>query len=363
MAKDSLKQLITDPKSDAYWVELSWNLPCEQLFEDFRRSNDPIVKSTALEETKKLLTKLSEVLGDDFKVAKSPISLLLAGMPRKLGPAPEWHDVLQAAFQSCVDDLRRRLERLDQLPAPGARAHLYVIDAKVRKSDLAKQTVLEQGPSTSEEQQGGQQPDKPGESPEAATQDDGEAGVAKTMGSVDATYTGQQQTNTSPAGQPEPAAPAAAAPVISGGRADGVDSDPMSEGLLGIVEFYCKYCRKDATDWAHGGAYLCLYCIDCDICEECFDKRAARLRGELEADWRTICPQDHKHIRAPVEGWRGVTGCGVLRLSGGRSGTGTGWTYMPDVTFIGCIEGSIIHVIIHKHYYSYATGVNVLQSS
>lgn len=27
-------------------------------------------------------------------------------MLRNLGPALEWHDVLQAAFQSCVDDLR-----------------------------------------------------------------------------------------------------------------------------------------------------------------------------------------------------------------------------------------------------------------
>lgn len=331
MAKDSLKQLINDPKSDAYWVELSCNLLCEQLFEDFRRSNDPIVKSTALAETKKLLTKLSEVLGNDFKVAKSPISLLLAGMLRKLGPALEWHDVLQAAFQSCVDDLRddvgwndstsfRRLARVlmwvegfEAEAQVALTAQLYVIDAEVRKSDLAKQTLLEQGPSTSEEQQGRQHPDKPEESPEAAAQDDGGAGVAETPGSVDAVDTDQQQTKTIPNTQPASTATDAASPVVSGGRIDDSDSDPMSEGLLGSVEFYCNYCRKDATDWAHGGAYLCLYCIDCDICEECFDKRAARLRGELEADWRTICPQDHKHIRAPVEGWRGVKD-GRLRI-------------------------------------------------
>lgn len=330
MAKDSLQQLINDPKSHAYWVELSCNLLCEQLFEDFRRSKDPIVKSTTLEETKKLLTKLSEVLGNDFKEAQSPISLLLAGMLRKLGPALEWHEVLQAVFQSCVDDLSddvgwndstsfRRLaqvlmwvEGFETEAQVALTAQLYVIDAEVRKSDLAKQTLSEQGSPTSEEQQGA---DKLREPPEAAAQDDGGAGAAETPGRADTKATDRQhQTTTGPAAQPEATATGAAPAVVSGGSVDDVDSDPMSEGLLGSSEsFYCNYCRKDVSDWAHGGAYLCIYCIDCDICEECFGKRAVRVTGELEADWRTICPQDHKHIRAPVEGWRGVKD-GRLRI-------------------------------------------------
>lgn len=333
MAKDSLNQFINDPKSHAPWVEPSCNLLCEQLFEDFRRSNDPNVKSATLEETKKLLAKLSEVLGNDFKVARSPISLLLAGMLRKLGPALEWHDVLQAAFQSCVDDLSddigwndsdsfRRLaqvlmwvEGFETEAQVALTAQLYVIDAEVRKSDLAKQTLLEQGSPTSEEQQGGQHPYKLQDPPEAAAQDGGGAGAAETPGRVDTTATDrQQQTTTGHTAQPESAATDAAPAVVSRGSVDDVDSDPMSEGLLGSSEFFsCNYCRKQVSDWVHGGAYLCIYCIDCDICEECFDKRAARVTGELDADWRTICPKDHKHIRAPVEGWRGVKD-GRLRI-------------------------------------------------
>lgn len=87
----------------------------------------------------------------------------------------------------------------------------------------------------------------------------------------------------------------------------------MSEGLGSSEFFSCNCCRKQVSDWARGGAYLCIYCIDCNICEECFDKRAARVTGELDADWRTICPQDHKHVRAPVEGWTGVKD-GRLRI-------------------------------------------------
>lgn len=370
MAKDYLEQLINDPKSDIYWIESSCHLLCEQLFENFRRSNNPIAKKTALEETKRLLAKLSEVFGNDFKAAKSNISLLLAGMLRKLGPALEWHDVLEAAFQSCVEDLRddigwndstslRRLARLLMLvdgmetqAQVAMTAQHYVIDAEVHKSDLAKEASEEQGPSKSEGQQGEQQPDTLQETAEAAaTRANGEGEVVKTnavseetspastTGAPDKSSTstadhepGQavrpdrddnashsRQTTTAPAAELKPATTDATPPVAAGGDRDDSDDDtnPMNEGLLHAegTGFYCNYCRKDVTDWTHGGAYMCLYCIDCDICEECFEKRAARHRGELEADWRVICPQGHRHIRAPVEGWRGVKD-GKMRIGG-----------------------------------------------
>jgi hypothetical protein len=38
-----------------------------------------------------------------------------------------------------------------------------------------------------------------------------------------------------------------------------------------------------------------------------------RLSGKLPPDWRVICPAGHKHIRAPVEGWKGLKN-GVLRF-------------------------------------------------
>ncbi|KAI3391897.1 hypothetical protein diail_6637 [Diaporthe ilicicola] len=300
MAKEYLKQLINDPKSDAYYIMRSCDILCEQQFEEFRRSNNPIVKKTALEETKKLLTKLSEVHGDDFKAAESYISLITAGMLRKLGPALEWCDVLQAIFQGCIEELSddvgwndswsfRRLARvlmwvdgMETQAQVALTAQLYVIDDEVRKSDLAKQALVEQAPSTSEDQ---------------PSRDDNAANSPRT-----------------PVAEPKLTVADAAPPAVSGGSDDD-SSNPMNEGLLGSEGFWCNYCRKTVLDWAHGGAYRCLYCIDCDICEECFDKRAARHRGELEADWRVICPQGHRHVRAPVEGWRGVKD-GKLRIGG-----------------------------------------------
>jgi hypothetical protein len=38
-----------------------------------------------------------------------------------------------------------------------------------------------------------------------------------------------------------------------------------------------------------------------------------RESGELPADWRTLCPPGHKHIKAPAPGWKEVMD-GVIRF-------------------------------------------------
>lgn len=331
-ARDYLQRLINDPKTNVWWVMKSCDLLCEQYFEDFRRSNNPIAKKTAMDETRKLLSKLSEVLGNDFEAAESPVSLAMAGMLRKLGPALEWHDVLNEVFQSCAKNLNdeigwndsfsfRRLTRvlmsvdgMETQAQIALTAQLYVIDDEVHKSDLAKAALMEQGLSA------------PRESPEARSDGAGEAVTADPVNgngptattddadkpntsAVDGAATNPPSSETTPAAAPKPAT-SAALPAAPG---DQGSSDPMSEGLLGSDGFYCNYCSKSVVDWAHGGAYLCLYCTDCDICEPCFNKRAAQFRGEAEADWRVICPRGHRHVRAPVEGWRGVKD-GRLRI-------------------------------------------------
>jgi hypothetical protein len=87
----------------------------------------------------------------------------------------------------------------------------------------------------------------------------------------------------------------------------------MEDGLLDSVDVACKVCKKEIRNFSHGAVYYCIYCIDCDICEDCFIKKGQRERGEIEPDWRIVCPPGHKHVKAPVEGWRGMKG-GVMRI-------------------------------------------------
>jgi hypothetical protein len=87
----------------------------------------------------------------------------------------------------------------------------------------------------------------------------------------------------------------------------------MDEGLDEDSWFFCNFCKDDVQNWSNGAAYLCVYCIDMDICEKCYLKKIARDKGELEPDWRTMCPKGHRHVKAPIEGWRGIKS-GMLRI-------------------------------------------------
>ncbi|CZR66695.1 uncharacterized protein PAC_16596 [Phialocephala subalpina] len=285
------REVIHD--SQAYFddVEFACQRLAELLFEDFRLSEEPIVKTAALEEMGELQGKLGEVLGSDCKAAELPTTVTLALMPRKLGPALDLADVLQAAFQYCVrlltDDIgyndfhgfRRLAVVLSCVGGLGKdaqvalTAQLYVIDRDVREKELAKRRLSGEKKEQEKEERGvsAEAPGPPGDS------------------------TGEDRSGTTVRGEPATLA------------------DEMAEGLLGDSFFCCNLCSKEIRDWAHGGAYLCLQCIDCDICEECFAKKEARENGEMEPDWRVMCPQGHRHVKAPVKGWRGVKD-GRLRI-------------------------------------------------
>lgn len=90
-------------------------------------------------------------------------------------------------------------------------------------------------------------------------------------------------------------------------------SQGQDEDLDADTYFICNECESPIHDWKAQHAYYCLHCTDVDLCEACFTKRLQREKGELPPAWRTVCPVGHKHIKAPVEGWKGVKG-GVISI-------------------------------------------------
>ncbi|KAM5366238.1 hypothetical protein ACJZ2D_010586 [Fusarium nematophilum] len=52
--------------------------------------------------------------------------------------------------------------------------------------------------------------------------------------------------------------------------------------------------KMDAVEfqqWSKGHVYLCYYCTEADLCQECFDKRTERIAGKRDDDdWRVLCP-------------------------------------------------------------------------
>jgi len=60
-------------------------------------------------------------------------------------------------------------------------------------------------------------------------------------------------------------------------------------------------------------AYFCIDCFDVDFCSECHKKQVLYYTQTGEGFWFKCCWAEHKYIKLPVEGWRGVKN-GVIRI-------------------------------------------------
>ncbi|MCJ1457673.1 hypothetical protein MMC28_008042 [Mycoblastus sanguinarius] len=63
--------------------------------------------------------------------------------------------------------------------------------------------------------------------------------------------------------------------------------------------------------------YHCLDCVNCSLCVLCYQKRLNQNKGEPNTHWRTFCGRNHRYLRIPVEGWRGVK-AGTIIIGDGR---------------------------------------------
>jgi hypothetical protein len=86
----------------------------------------------------------------------------------------------------------------------------------------------------------------------------------------------------------------------------------LDEDIDPLARIFCSGCHKNIDNWKGGAVYLCTYCTATDLCEECFKKRTAVERGQVN-DWFMVCQKGHRHVKAPVEGWKGVSN-GILRM-------------------------------------------------
>jgi hypothetical protein len=270
-----------------------------------------------------LIVAVKEAMGNEFDPTQSQTTIPLALMTRQIKPL-RFQAGLQATFSGCVEALRDNSATNDGVSfrtlakvlacVPGlheeariaATCQLSIIDMEIFTKEIKDAT--EPGPDPVPDN--GDAQDNPAEeekSEQAAgstepkevsdgTPDVVQNGVSKTL------TNGETDAGTTP--DPDPAAKenANAEP-----NEDDEDIDADQWGLT------CNECSKAVSKWKQGALYLCYYCTELNLCEKCYDDKAARERGELPAHWRTLCPAGHRHIKAPVEGWKGVK-AGVLRI-------------------------------------------------
>lgn len=107
------------------------------------------------------------------------------------------------------------------------------------------------------------------------------------------------------------------------------EHDERDEDVHTDCDIGCDGCSKPFPNWKSGPLYYCIIRMNTDLCEDDYQKRLALNRGEEVPDmWQTFCGPNHRYIRGPIAGWKGVER-GVIRY---------GETSVPFKTWLADVE-------------------------
>ncbi|KAH8673354.1 hypothetical protein BX600DRAFT_508630 [Xylariales sp. PMI_506] len=313
------------------------------LLEQFRSSTNPKSKTAMLDEVKSILLRLKDISGEDFDPSQSQTTMPLALMTRKLGPATEFQRILQESFEGCVANLSddsswndssslRTLakvlscvEGLEKEAQIAASCQVYVMDMDIYIRDttpheepveetedghtLAKsideQGALSEGPSeaTTTESATATTANDSSNSVSTSATTVSEGDVEDKPVSADLPLDGSA---TKDVAEEKPASVEGSPDAVAENVAEVENANPNHDFNKNQSAAICNECDAQITSWEDQSVYMCLQCTDIDICGNCYAERLKRESGELPPVWRTLCPQGHKHLRAPMEGWGGV---------------------------------------------------------
>lgn len=314
-AKTLLNKAI-DSKGSTHYSEASFLLS-DILLEEFRGTTQLKTKMTAYGEMRDLVKRVSESMGSEFNPSQSQTVIPLAHMARRMD-ASEFQQGLERTFQGCVAALTdeagwndtlslRMLARvlalvgLDREAQIAATCQIYVLNMEIFKRENDWRII---------------DPDD-GDSVGETESCEGDDGVD------DGEDDGEVQINDLPLDSPVTPASFESdegeEKSEDGGEESAADEplpDPdVADGDLNwdTGTLVCSDCEKTIWHWSQGHVYLCYYCTEVDLCQDCFDKRTERIAGKPSDDWRVLCPQGHRHIQMPVQGWKGLTR-GVIKI-------------------------------------------------
>lgn len=325
------------------------------LVEEFRATRDPYRKIAAQGDMKMLVSKVRENMSIDFDATQSQTTIPLAYMTRKLA-AFEFQEKLRETFFGCYELLTdatisndsQSLRMLAKVLAyvPGlerdaeiaASCQLYIVDKEVQKKEMALEDS-EHESDTDDDKQIEDSGNGKAEAEDKKTTNDEPENVASvnSINGVDRGFNGHneegsdkpadvnvgetkltsdhKETGEMDKKPNEESRKADTEEKLKEGErnsqenSDDVD-DKLKEDNGDLDEIHgsisCKNCKKSVTNWNNGAVYLCYYCTELDLCEECYVVKKKRESGELPPDWHTLCPSGHKHIKAPSPGWKGV---------------------------------------------------------
>ncbi|KAL1647975.1 hypothetical protein SLS58_002299 [Diplodia intermedia] len=266
----------------------------EVLMEQFRTTVDAAEKASILDETMRLAFPTGYIRIEDFDPAMSETALPAVLMLRKMGPLRDFQSTLNKSFDACVAGLTDNEGSNDYTSVrffgkvlaclPGLERDAQIASA-AQFYHLNPEFIPKEGdgrPQTDEMAQ----PES--SAADHSTPEQDHASADKTDASeVHGEADGEQS---SAAGASEP-------------YGDLDDEATVS----------CNGCGKEICNPGEGPVYTCTVCTDTDLCGDCHRKRVGWNNGEPVTDWTTYCGKNHRYVKHPVEGWKGIKG-GVIEI-------------------------------------------------
>ena len=243
------------------------NLMSDVIYEQFRSTND-------LERKEKLLTEMKSLterpLAHSLTMPKSDLvhhMVLIARMSRKIGPGRAFYDGLQTAFALCHETLNDSVGWNDAASLESLAEVLLAVNGKNLEKEArialsARFSELEPESSSGEEEES-----------DGNTRERYQNPKNLVNGAAD-----------------------------SNSSSNGYNMSDYTATCNGICDpkVVCE------SGWHGNVMYRCLTCYDCDLCESCYALRLRLNRGEASDPIKPFCSSNHRYIKGPIEGWKGM---------------------------------------------------------
>lgn len=251
-------------------------LATDLAYEQYRATADPVVKALLFAELKAIKdrTFVRSINMNESQYAH--YDSVLARMARKMASSQEFQACLDRAFRRCYDGLRDTVgwndwDNMTKLAQVISQLDGLETEAKILLS--AQFSELD----TSESAQ------KTGEASQntSDTEDSSDESTPNT---------------------------------------DTEDEEPLAEdeGDLAGNDVVCDgECKQTVSwrSWKGRSLYQCTICFDTCLCEDCYAKRMSYNTGTKCTFGSLYCGLNHKYVKAPIEGWKGITK-GVMTVDG-----------------------------------------------
>ncbi|KAI9698896.1 MAG: hypothetical protein M1820_007317 [Bogoriella megaspora] len=276
-----------------YLLSQAINLMSDVLWEQFWSNGDALQKEQLLIDTKALLQR---PLARALSTQRSDVvhhTVTIAKMTRKVGRSRDFQDELQKAFSICYDALDDNVgwndaDNLENLAEVLLTVGAITLEREARIAISARFSNLD-----------------PEIADDASTHDDGGSSESSESSEDSGSDEDSDESEKNQKGgkQPQPKRDdptnGAVEPKSPTDQYDTIDDTIMCDGTCDPqVEF--------EPGWQTAPMYRCISCYDCNLCQSCHDVKQQLDREKAPKSMYHFCGPNHKYIKAPIEGWKGI---------------------------------------------------------